>query len=336
MENLIIITDPNKDPDDLLSFVIAGYLQKQKSININGIITTAGDFKIRKRRALCTKGAFLSMGLDMPVAVGIDYPFASKSHETYEKSLVETYKSLTNFIDSTQNSVKNDGESFLLQKVTKAEDESLTFVLIAGMRDFYNLILKHPDLIKRKAKQVSIMGGIRLSKGKIEADPLPANNIMDLEAADGTYKFLNKMNIPTVIIYKDAVYKARIPNNLYHVLLETHHFLGKYLYKNQKQYIQDLFKYIQEGNELKNKTLEWFFNQFTDLPSDSQEQNIEKIWEHTRYTYLYDPMTLLACLPEFDDLFDEKKVQNFTFKYPKNRYQFMEHIYRICTRALKN
>ena len=334
MENLIIITDTNKDPDDLVSFIVAAHLHKQKLININGLITTSGDFKTRKRRALCAKGAFLSMGLDIPVAVGVDYPFASPAHEKYEKSLVETYKSLTNFINSPKTTVEIDSESFLLQRVMEAEDESLTFLLIAGMRDFYNLLSKYPELIKQKTKQVSIMGGVQIKDGKVEADPLPTNNIMDLEAANGTYKILHEMCIPTIIIHKEAVYKAPIPNDLYATLSETGHFLGKYLHENQKQYVQEMFVCVKEGREIKNKSLDWFYRQFTDLPGDSTEQDLEEIWKHTRYTYLYDPMALLACVPEFDFLFTSRKIDHFIFKYPDNRYQFMEEIYRLARRAL--
>lgn len=335
MEQLIIITDPNKDPDDLLTFVIASHLQKEHLIDIKGIITTCGDFKARKRRALCTKGAFLSLGLDIPVGVGIDYPYESIQRERYDKNVVESHTSLARFVQSPQNNIEEDGTKLLLQLLKEAPERSLTLLIIAGMADIANLIKTNPAPFKQKVKHAAIMGGVHIdTDGRVTADNDVHNNTMDLESADFVYSFLAHEKIPTTIIHRDAVYHARIPNDIYIHLKETTHFMGPYLYEDQKKYIESIFKSVTNA-EMKNKTLAWFFNHFTDLPADCMEEDFEKVWPHIKYTFLYDPMTLLACLPEFEELFETKQVGHFQFKYASNRYTVLEKLYQLTYNALK-
>lgn len=127
MEHIIIITDPNKDPDDVIFFMIAGHLQKKQLIDIKAVITTSGDFNARRQRVLCTKGAFLSLGLEISVGVGGDYPFETKAERDYGSAIIETGKSLTTFVRQAKNAIYKNGESLLLQTVKNAPDESLIF-----------------------------------------------------------------------------------------------------------------------------------------------------------------------------------------------------------------
>lgn len=284
MESLIIITDPNKDPDDVISFVMAGYLQKRQLIDIKAIITTSGDFKARKQRALCTKGAFLSLGLDISIGIGSDYPFETKEKREYGNAIIETGKSLTTFVRQAKNAIQKDGNSLLLQSIKDAPDESLTFLIIAGMRDFYLLLKNHPALVKQKTKKVAIMGGVHWDEeGHIQADTDVHNNATDIKGAQGVYEILEHLNIPTSIIHRDAVYKARIPNDFYAQLNDMPHFLGKYMHEVQKKYIESLFQDVLKRNASTGKTLAWFFEHFTDLPPDSLERNFDSVWAHTLY-----------------------------------------------------
>lgn len=335
MEQLIIITDPNKDPDDLLAFVIASYLQKKHLIDIKGIITTSGDFKARKRRALCTKGAFLSLGLDVPVGVGADYPYESIQREFYDKHIAAPYKFLVRFARHSKMKIEENGTKLLQRLLKEAPQKSLTLLIIAGMKDVADLIRQNPVLVNQKIKQVAIMGGVHLNEdGKIQADTDVHNNTMDIQSADEVYSFLGKEKIPATIIHRDAVYHARIPNNIYAHLKETNPLMGTYLYENQKRYINSIFQSIM-NTELKGKTPEWFFEHFTDLPCDCIERDFEKIWPHVQYTFLYDPITLLTCVPEFNHLFEMHQKGPFVFKSASNRYQLLEEIYHLTYDALK-
>ena len=65
MKQLIIITDPNKDLDDLINLIMTAKMQKQKLVNVQGIITTHGNRQTIVNRALYTKGTCNYLGFLM-------------------------------------------------------------------------------------------------------------------------------------------------------------------------------------------------------------------------------------------------------------------------------
>lgn len=335
MENLIFITDPNKDPDDLVTLIASRTLAGEKIAQIEAVIVTLGDFQTRKKRALYAKGAFKLMGLEVPVAIGIDYKYASKARKINDQVAFQADTTPADESNTTDSDIIEDGEKFLLETVQRAKNESLTFVIIAGMRDFYHLIRNYPYLVKEKTKRVAIMGGIEFDwEGNVLAAPTPYNNATDLEAAHGTYKALQIFDIPTIIINREAVYKAPLTKEFYIELNKTAHFLATHLYSIHMQFIIDMFEMVANGEVLKPRTLAWFFKTFTNLPEDSKERDIDVIWAHTWYVHLYDPMTLIAAIPLYDSLFDEQKRGNFTFKTPKNKKSMAELFYRLTSKTL--
>jgi hypothetical protein len=52
---LILVTDPNKDPDDLNVLVLAAWLQRHGFIDLRAVVTTLGDRQTRLRRARFAK-----------------------------------------------------------------------------------------------------------------------------------------------------------------------------------------------------------------------------------------------------------------------------------------
>lgn len=336
MENLIIITDPNKDPDDLVTLIAASTLVKEKIAQIKGIIVTLGNFTTRKNRALYAKGALKLMGLDIPVAVGMDYKYASKARETNDQASLYAEEQPHERAGIGDSDIICDGESLLLKTLQESADNSLTFIIIAGMRDFYNLIRNYPYLVKQKTKRVSIMGGIEFDwEGMATASKASYNNMTDIEASQGTYQTLQTFDIPTVIINREAVYKAPLTKEFYIELNKTGHFLASHLYGIHLQFIIEMFDMVANGEVLKPRTLSWFFKTFTTLPEDSTERNIDVIWDHTWYVHLYDPMTLVAAIDLYDSFFDEQKRGNFIFKTPKCRESMSELFYRLTSKPLK-
>lgn len=336
MENLIIITDPNKDPDDLVTLIAANTLAKEKIAQIKGIIVTLGNFTTRKKRALYAKGALKLMGLDIPVAVGMDYKYASKAREINDQVSLHAEELPHERAGIGDSDIIYDTESFLLKTVQEADDNTLTFIIIAGMRDFYTLIRNYPYLVKQKTKRVSIMGGIGFDwKGTVTASKTSYNNTTDIEASQGTYQILQAFDIPTVIINREAVYKAPLTKEFYIELNKTGHYLASHLYGIHRQFIIEMFDMIAYGEVLKPRTLSWFFKTFTTLSEDSSERNIDVIWDHTWYVHLYDPMTLVAAIGLYDSFFVEQKRGNFIFKTPKCRKSISELFYRLTSKSLK-
>lgn len=336
MENLIIITDPNKDPDDLVTLIAMSTLVKEKIVQIKAVIVTLGNFAIRKNRALYAKDALRLLGIDAPVAVGSDYKYASKAREINDQVALHADSTPSSYSGISDSDVIIDSKKFLLKTVQEAADNSLTFIIIAGMRDFYNLIHTNPYLVKQKAKCVAIMGGVEFDwDGIVHAAQTPYNNATDIEAAEGTYQALQIFNIPTVIINREAVYKAPLTKEFYIELNKTKHFLASHLYNVHMQFIIEMFDMVANGEVLKPRTLAWFFKTFTNLPEDSEERDINVIWAHTWYIHLYDPMTLVAAIPLYDSFFEIQKRGNFIFKTPKDKDSLSELFYRLTSKSLK-
>ena len=72
---LILISDPNSDVDDLVSFVMAAVLADKGYFKLGGVGATGGEMMTRLCRAMFSKGCFIELGYPfLKVAVGADYP----------------------------------------------------------------------------------------------------------------------------------------------------------------------------------------------------------------------------------------------------------------------
>ena len=86
-EHIVFITDPNRDPDDLESFVIASELEKRGFVKVDAAITTLGNEETRENRAKFAKGAFKMLGINAAVGTGTDYIYGKdeKAQKRFEK-----------------------------------------------------------------------------------------------------------------------------------------------------------------------------------------------------------------------------------------------------------
>lgn len=86
----VLFTDPNKDPDDVVTYVIGKQLQTAGFVRVTGVAVTLGDADVREERARLAKGVFNRLQLpDVRVARGQDYPIGAKQAKDHAKFLQE-------------------------------------------------------------------------------------------------------------------------------------------------------------------------------------------------------------------------------------------------------
>lgn len=60
---LILISDPNSDVDDLVSFVMAAVLADKGYFKLGGVVATGGEMMTRLRRAMFSKDVLSNWGI---------------------------------------------------------------------------------------------------------------------------------------------------------------------------------------------------------------------------------------------------------------------------------
>ncbi|MBS0266152.1 MAG: hypothetical protein JSS02_29755, partial [Planctomycetes bacterium] len=163
---LFLITDPNKDPDDLSVLVISKYLHEHGFIDLRCVVTTLGNRETRRRRARFVKSVLNDLGLlETRVGVGVDYAFAVRNREGNVDAAATAGRERDHavFVETPllrEVGVEDDGQQLLQQELQRVEDRSAVLLVVAGMTDAAFLLRNQGELVRQKARQVVIMGGV--------------------------------------------------------------------------------------------------------------------------------------------------------------------------------
>ena len=150
MKNVLLITDPNEDTDDLVSLIFASALIKINKINLLGIVATVGDKNIRQKRAMYAKGIMNILKTDVPVCVGCDYAIDLNTRKLQDDIFLDS-KYLDKILLKGADIVSN-AQQFMTKTLEQAQDNSVTIVDIAGMTDLSVLIKENSTLFNKKVK----------------------------------------------------------------------------------------------------------------------------------------------------------------------------------------
>lgn len=316
---LFLFTDPNKDPDDLSVLVLTSYLQEQGFLDLRCVLTTLGDKETRIRRARFARTVLDELGLEgAKVGVGVDYGFEVRdAGGALDKKATEGRRHdhqvfmETSFADP-RGLVETDGLGLLESELTKVPDGSAVLLIDAGMADAAALLKEAPELVKMKVASVVIMGGVAPQvdeRGFVVADERAYNNTTHQPSADYTYRRVQELGIPLVVVTKEAAYAAAVPRSFYDGMAATGHPVGVYLRDQQRRSLENLWDGIQQGHLPPALTSEWFFETFTDVDIDTpageaeleraerSERGFEGIWDRVSKLNLYDPLALLVAVP---------------------------------------
>ncbi len=319
---LIVIGDFGEDLDDeVTTLLIDGERRRRELLFLNTMGSRRQNlFELRAvvanlappaMRARLAKGTLKALNQPkVPVGIGTDCGNAVGEKE----------KKLTGISYMATPEEVEPGEPLLMRALTEAEDGSITLVLISGLTDIANVLRNHSELVKQKVHSVAIMGGINVVKGTNDVllddagfmtPDDAANNKFDMKSATYTYRRFQELGIPLVILTRFAAGACQVPRSFYDDLAATGHPVGIKLRSSQKVSIQALWHRANlpaddERREMlpasRDKT--WFCNTFC-AGQGLDRTGDDEIWDLIVGFNLYDPMTLVAAIPDLRRKFFE-------------------------------
>ncbi len=311
---VILFSDPNKDPDDLATYVVASGLAKLGHAQVLSIVTTLGSLETRRLRARFAKGALSALGLDsISVAVGSEYPRNAVQEREHNEFLLGA-----GFLASPEQ-VETDALQTLVSQLRRAPNSSVTLTIIAGMTDATQLLETHPRLVQEKVCRVVIMGGIesQLSQGLVVPDQQSYNSLTDYPAAQAFYQRVQELGIELTIVTKEAAYAASITPKFYEQLAASGHPVTNYLAYCQYQALEGLWQALGGTGAqslIPGRDLPWFIDTFTDLEAGTHLieklvlDGFSEVWQQVTKLYLYDPIAYLASTSIAPSLFRSQEI----------------------------
>lgn len=289
--NILLITDPNTDPDDLSAFVILSGLMREGKVNLCGVVTCKGDKDIREKRAKFTSGAFNLLGFpNVPVCCGGDYPKRDlHNDDTFCRySLVKT-------LVSASGKIEDNPRKFISEILEQNDD--VTLVVIGPMNDAADFVRYKPELFKDKVKKIVVMGNVK--DESCRPCPMSYNNAVCYSAAETLYKFAVDNRVKMILVPRDTVYTVQIDKTFYDVLQSRNNVIANVLAASNKMLVSVLWEDIQRGLyshfDVRRFAKVFIGENFTIRSRIiSAHDDFENVWNKIKYFNLYDAVTSLA------------------------------------------
>jgi hypothetical protein len=238
---IVVITDINKDVDDLVAMVLLKELHRLGLVELKGFVA---NLRPARLRALAGRGALDALGLpDIPIAVGTE----AEVMEPGKDRKIHEYEFDRCHFMAHEDSKLEDGQALLRRLCIEARDahknsgkEKLTFLLLSGLRDINDFVKNEDDsqLFKDSVERIILQGGYRVEKKPDGTEDLiaaedAANNSFDMAAAREFHHYMAAQKITSTSYTKIAAFATFIPEQLLIDLDDTGHPVGKYLHKAQ-------------------------------------------------------------------------------------------------------
>lgn len=191
---LVLVTDPGPDPDDVKALLICATSHIRCTIKLVAVVANGGH-QARERAALA-RCILDHLGLpSVPVGYGsAGKPYEARSHE-YK---LHGY----NHVDQTS---LPEGQALIVRALHRAPRRSLRFVLVSSLRDFADVAMAHPVLVKQKTRCVTIQGGLQKDETGSWVPDESVNNLFDLAAAAAAYAYCMDQGVPMRVVSRHAV-----------------------------------------------------------------------------------------------------------------------------------
>jgi hypothetical protein len=213
--NILAVTDPFMDPDDLVALSMLINAHMKREINIALVIVNR--FTILE--ALRTAGFFKYMNQhDIPICHG---------KNTSVKPIYE-YDGQP-FINAETNEISTDYIETLRSVLTNLPNKKTYMILISSPTEISEFIDVYPDLFADKIEKVSFMSAIDVvsvdEKNVVKPSDISHNNTADnentIKHATNLIDFLANRRIPLFITTKQLTINAKSKLTLYDVILEN-------------------------------------------------------------------------------------------------------------------
>lgn len=286
-KNILLITDPNSDPDDLACLILLKTMFEEQKINLVGVIAAKGNAEIREKRAKFAKAALNLLGwTDVPVAVGGEYVQKPGMSDNVFYSGKEVLALLSKPV-----SISYDPRLMMTEILHKYD--KITLLIIAPMNDAADFISYNPALFKEKIEKIVIMGGCQDEKGYPSASP--HNNAVCYDAAVKLWQFASKNALPLVWVPRETVYDVQVTHDFYDALEKIKHPLAQILLFSNKKLLEALWEDIHCGR-FSHFDIARFAQVF--IGESAQKihafEDFETVWPKICHFNLYDAVAALT------------------------------------------
>lgn len=291
MTDVILVGDFGKDLDDEFALLAAADLHRLGHIRILGVVANLAPALDRARLA---KGTLAALGLGhVPVGVGSEVSETGRapSHETDVPYL------------AAESDLAGDG-LFLMQELLRDASGPVTLVLNSALTDAAELAWSDDGLLRRTVGHVAIMGGVVVdANGRFSPDDA-ANNAFDPASAAFLYRWLQDNRVPSTVLMREAAYACQMAAWLPVMLAELGHPVALELARRLPLAMEELWRAVHApvGSDIRgslppSRTRDWFVRTTTGKEDPGIRPN-ERVWPFVETFRLYDPMNLLAAVPE--------------------------------------
>lgn len=287
MENVLLITDPNSDPDDLACMVLLSRMIEEGKINLCGVIACKGKAETRQLRAKFSRVILSCLGLkEIPVAVGGDYV----RRPGYGDDSFYLGRKVRQMLSQTEDV---DCSATELTEAVLGKHDEVTLLIISPMNDVADFIAYNPKLFQKKIKKIVIMGGCKDETGC--PDEKPYNNAVCYEAAFTLWQFATANNIRLIWVPRESVYQAQVKRDFYDNLALIPHLIAQILLASNKKLLEMLWEDIHCGRFSHFDIMRFakvFLGEERGLIKS--QEDFSSVWPKIRFFNLYDPVAALA------------------------------------------
>lgn len=300
--DVLLISDPNADVDDLVSFVTLAALADKGLLTMCGVITTVGNFLTRMRRARFAKGSFMTLGYPLlPVSVGSEYEIHDEKHDNFFGSCERALE-----LEKQGISVLENPMDVMQKALAETQDKSMVIVVNAQMLDVINFIHNMSEKSFKKIKKIIIMGAAKPELdvgGFLIPDEKSYNNAVCMTAACELYRFAQEKGIGLLFVPKETIYEVQFGHDFYDFIASIDNNLAKCIVDTNKLFLENLWNSVRNG-DYSHFDIRRFAKIFMgkDYKLSRREikgrDNFEEIWPKIRYFNLYDAISVVAASDE--------------------------------------
>lgn len=291
---VVLVSDPNADVDDLLSFVMAAALADKGEIIWRGVMTTAGEPIIRLRRAHFAKGALIELGYPfLTVCVGREYERCCEDDNFYFEAPEVAA------LESKSAAVRRNPCAFLHELTAGAVENSLILVVNATMVDVAAYLREIGAKALKKIRQIIIMGGYDTNaEGLVVPDGGSYNYKVNPQAAAEVFERAQTWGIRLVLVPREIVYQVQVSAGFYQELGKRKNLLARAVCAANGGFLEKLWASVR-GGRYSHFDIRRFAKVFLGEDYKISERVINahmsfaEVMPKIKYFNLYDVLTVL-------------------------------------------
>jgi len=203
----------------------------------------------------------------------------------------------------------------LLDMYEEAPPVGVTLVVTSLFSSIATFAREQPDLFRERTVRIVQMGGAVIAadtdedgepSGAMQLNPDPAaqNNRLDMGSAEEVYREAQRLSVPLTILSRHFARSCRVPTALFDALGKHGGELGETLRDEQVEAVEELFSRACATNTAARRGLpvrcnrKWFAQVFC---KGATLNDGERVWSKMDSVNLYNPLVLLAALPEVEE-----------------------------------